>query len=116
MARTQPTGSNDTKARLKPGLRLLGALILASFATACGNGATQYEIAVEFNASVTQDDLDEVADLLRSFDDDVDFLILERFPPAGRAALATDAPDFCATLEPELAAKSYVESASCEPE
>ncbi len=94
---------------------LLGVLLLVASTTACGDGATQYEVAIEFNASVTQDDIDEVADLLRSFDDHLDFLIMERFPPAGRATLATDAPDFCGTVEPELAARSYIESATCRP-
>src|SRR3972149_2219310 len=96
-------------------LALLGALLLVASRTAGGNGATQYDVAIEFNASVTQDDMDEVADLLRTFDDDLDFLIMERFPPAGRATLATDGPDFCGTVEADLAARSYIDSATCRP-
>jgi hypothetical protein len=94
-------------------LALLAVLLLAAGAMACGDGATQYDVTVEFNALVTQDDIDEVAALLRTFDDDLEFVILERFPPQGRATLATDAPDFCRTIEVELTAKTYVDSASC---
>jgi hypothetical protein len=75
----------------------------------------RYEVTVQFNTTVTQDDLDEAGSLLRTFDDDVDFLIMEIFPPIGRAVLATDAPDFCRTVEAALEAKSYVDGASCRP-
>ncbi len=76
---------------------------------------TRYEVTVQFNTTVTQDDIDEAGGLLRTFDDDVDFLIMEIFPPIGRAVLATDAPDFCPTVEAALEAKSYVDGASCQP-
>jgi hypothetical protein len=75
----------------------------------------RYEVTVQFNSTVTQDDLDEAGSLLRTFDADVDFLIMEIFPPVGRAVLATDAPDFCQTVEAQLEAKSYVNSVSCQP-
>ncbi len=75
----------------------------------------KYEVTVQFNSSVTQEDLDEAGSLLRTFDDDVDFLIMEIFPPIGRAVLATDAPDLCQTVEAKLEAKSYVNSVSCRP-
>ncbi len=75
----------------------------------------QYEVTVQFNTTVTQDDLDEAGALLRTFDDDLDFLIMEIFPPIGRAVLATDAPDLCQTVEAKLEAKSYVNSVSCRP-
>jgi hypothetical protein len=75
----------------------------------------RYEVTVQFNTTVTQDDLDEAGSLLRTFDEDVDFLIMEIFPPIGRAVLATDAPDFCRTVEAALEAKSYVDGASCRP-
>jgi hypothetical protein len=96
-------------------LALFAALLLAAGATTCGGEATRYEVTVEFNSSVTQDSIDEVAALLHTFDDDLEFLILERFPPQGRATLATDTADFCPTIEAELTAKSYVDSASCRP-
>lgn len=93
-------------------LAILAVLLLA-VGTACGSEATQYEVTVDFNATVTQDDIDDAAALLRGYDDDVDFLILERFPPQGRAMLETDAPNFCATIETGLRAMSYVDDASC---
>ncbi len=40
---------------------------------------------------------------------------MESFPPIGRAVIATDAAEFCGTVEAELEAKSYVESVSCQP-
>ncbi len=75
----------------------------------------QYEVTVQFNTTVTQDDLNEAGSLLRTFDDDVDFLIMEIFPPIGRAVLATDAPDFCPTVQAALEAERYVDGASCRP-
>ena len=73
----------------------------------------KYEVMVWFNTTATQDDLDEVGALLRTFDDDVEFLFLEIFPPIGQAVLTTDAPDFCHTVETALEAESYVDDASC---
>ncbi len=75
----------------------------------------RYEVTVQFNTNVTQDDLDEAGSLLRTFDDDVEFLIMEIFPPIGRAVLATDAPGFCPTVKAALEAKSYVDVVSCGP-
>ena len=75
----------------------------------------KYEITVQLNGSVTQQDIDEAGGLLRTFDDDVDFLIMEIFPPIGRAVLATDVPDFCPTVKAALEAESYVDDASCRP-
>ena len=75
----------------------------------------QYEVTVQFNTTVTQDDLNEVGALLGTYDNDLEFLIMEIFPPIGRAVLATDAPGFCQTLETELGAKSYVDEVSCGP-
>jgi len=77
--------------------------------------APQYEVTVQFNTSVTQDDIDEAAALLRAYDEDLEFLIMEIWPPIGRALLATNVPDFCQTVEAELEAKSYVDDVSCGP-
>ncbi len=92
-------------------------LSLAVFAIGCGgdDGATRYDVSVQFNASATQDDLFEVGALLRTYDDDLEYVILEIFPPIGSAMLETDAPDFCQTVEAELEAKSYVDDVSCGP-
>lgn len=93
----------------------LTVLLFAAVLSACGgNGSTtRYEVTVNFNTSVTQADLEEAADILRAYDEDVDFLIMESFPPVGRATLETDAPDFCPTVEGELEAKTYVREVSC---
>ena len=79
-----------------------------------GSGAAQYEVTVRFNSSVTQDDIDEAAALLRTFDDDVEFLIMEMFPPVGRA-VAAGTSGFCQAVAAELGARSYVNDVSCRP-
>ena len=76
----------------------------------------RYEVTVQFNTTVTQDDLDEARALLRTYDDDVDFLIMEIFPPIGRAVVTTEAAAFCPTVEAALEAKSYVDEVSCGPQ
>lgn len=92
---------------------VLAALLFGAGAISCGGGATGYEVVVPFNTSATQDDIDEVEALLRSYDDDLEFLIQESFPPTGRAFLETDAADFCPTVEAELEAKTYVQDVTC---
>ncbi len=91
--------------------------LLVAFAlivVACGgDGAIEYQVNVRFNETVTQGDPDEVAAFLRIYDDGLDFLIQESFPPTGRALVKTDAPDFCVAVESGLEAKSYVESVTC---
>jgi hypothetical protein len=81
--------------------------------TPTAGGEARYEVTVQLNTSVLQDDIDQVDTLLRAYDEHLDFLIMESFPPVGRALLATDAPDFCQTVEAELEAKSYVDDVSC---
>ncbi len=96
---------------------MLAALAVASaFAFACsddGGGDTMYTVDVQFNESVTEADLDEAGALLLGYDTDAQFIILEIFPPIGRIALETDAPDFCATVVAELEAKNYVDGVEC---
>ncbi len=107
--------------RIAAGLMVIAGVILGSalaitFTRASsGSEAAQYEVTVRFNTTVTQDDLDKAGSLLRTFDGDVDFLIMEIFPPIGRAVLATDVPDFCPTVKAALEAESYVDDASCRP-
>ncbi len=72
----------------------------------------QYEVTVQFNSSVTQDDLDEAGALLRTYDEDVEFLTTRCYLPMGRAVVTTDAPD---TIEAELEAKTYVDNVSYQP-
>ena len=96
-------------------MRLALALIpvLAVLAFACTGGGTEYEVIVRFNSTVTQADMDDVAEYLRTYDDGLDFLIQESFPPTGVATLRTDAEDFCATVKSGLEAKSYIDDVTC---
>ena len=97
------------------GVVLGSALAISLVQRSNADETAQYEVTVQFNTTVTQNDLDEVGALLRTFDDDVDFLIMEIFPPIGRAVLTTDATGFCPTVKAALEAESYVDSASCRP-
>jgi hypothetical protein len=87
----------------------------AASPTPSTGGAARYEVTVGFNTSVTSDDIDEAGALLRAYDDELEFLIMESWPPIGRALLTTDVADFCQTVEAELEAKSYIDYASCGP-
>ncbi|OGO50556.1 MAG: hypothetical protein A2148_02645 [Chloroflexi bacterium RBG_16_68_14] len=93
---------------------VLAALLVALAAVACDGSADKYEVVVRFNTSATQEDIEEVGDLLRSYDEDVEYLIQESFPPTGRAFLETDVPDFCRTVEAELEGRSYLDGVSCQ--
>ncbi len=94
---------------------VLGIVAGVSSGCGAGGGAPQFEVSVQFTTEATQDDLDEVGAFLRTFDDELEFLILEIFPPIGRAVVTTEAADFCQTVEAELGAKSYVGEVSCGP-
>ncbi len=91
--------------------------VVAGVSSGCGAGgdAPQFEVSVQFTTEATQGDLDEAGAFLRTFDDDLEFIILEIFPPIGRAVVTTEAADFCQTVETELGAKSYVDEVSCGP-
>lgn len=93
-------------------IALLATVLLAG-ATCGGDDTTEYVVTVRFNETVTQADMDEVAAFLRTYDDDLDFLIQESFPPTGVATVETDAEGFCAAVESELEAKTYVEGVTC---
>ena len=97
------------------GVVLGSALVISLVKGSDADETARYEVTVQFNSSVTQQDIDEAGALLRTFDNDVEFLIMEIFPPIGRAVLATDAPDFCPTVKAALEAKSYVDEVSCGP-
>lgn len=89
------------------GISLVGA--------SAGDSADKYDVTVRFNASVTQDDIDDTGALLRTYDDDLDFVILESFPPMGRAVIEVEAGDFCQTIEAELETAGYIEETTCQP-
>ena len=95
-------------------LALPTAFAIAAGALACGGKPARYELTVSFNTSVTQEDLEEAEALLRAYDDGLEFLIQESFPPTGRATLRTNAADFCPTVEMELEAKTYIDEVMCE--
>lgn len=95
---------------------VLGTALGITFAGASGgDAADQYEVTVRFNTSVTQGDIEETEALLRTFDDDLEFVVMEIFPPIGSAVMTADASDFCETMVADLEAKSYIDSASCGP-
>jgi len=79
------------------------------------DGAARYEVTVGFNTTVTQDDIDEAGAVLRAYDDELEYVVMESWPPIGRATLATEVADFCQTVEAELEAKSYIDDVSCGP-
>lgn len=93
---------------------LLPLALLALFVAACGERAPEYRVTISFNTSVTQEDIEQVRDLILSYDDDAEFLVQESFPPTGVARLQTDVPRFCPTVEAELEGRSYVAAVSCE--
>ncbi|MCH8920486.1 MAG: hypothetical protein IIA23_07240 [Chloroflexi bacterium] len=97
------------------GAVLGSALAISLVQRSNADDTARYEVTVQFNTTVTQDDLDEAGALLRTYDNDLEFLIMEIFPPIGRAVVTTEAADFCQTVETELGAKSYVDDVSCGP-
>ena len=97
------------------GVVLGSALAISLVQRSNADEAARYEVTVRFNTSVTQADLDEAGSLLGTYDDGLEFLIMEIFPPIGRAVLTTDETGFCPTVKAALEAKSYVNSVSCRP-
>ena len=95
-------------------LALPTTFALVAAALGCGDEPARYELTVSFNTSVTQVNLEEAEALLRAYDDGLEFLIQESFPPTGRATLRTDAAGFCPTVETELEAKTYIDAVMCE--
>ena len=101
---------------LRPLLLAVGVVLLPvlGIGAACGgDDPIEYVVTVRFNETVTQADMDDVGAFLRTYDDDLDFLIQESFPPTGVAYVKTDDEGFCTAVESELEAKSYVESVTC---
>lgn len=108
--------------RLLLPLATLGFAALALGATcAIGDGdggvdsakAVEYQVRVSFNESVTQAGLDETSAILSAYDEGLDYLIQESFPPTGVATLSTDAADFCSRVTADLEAKPYVTGVDC---
>ena len=95
------------------GAALVTVLVISIGRTSGDSESFRYEVTVSFNGAATEDDIEEVAAILRGYDADADFLVMEIFPPIGRALLTTDIPDFCGTVVAGLEAKAYVNDASC---
>lgn len=91
--------------------------VVAGVSSGCGSGddARRFDVSVQFTTEATEDDISDVGAFLRTFDDDLEYLILDIFPPIGRAVVTTEAADFCQTVEAEFGAKSYVDDVSCGP-
>jgi hypothetical protein len=100
---------------MRPFLLVIAFLgVLGAVAVACtADDTKEYRVIVHFNTTVTQADMDDVTEYLQTFDEDVDFLIQESFPPTGVATLMSDAGDFCATVEVELESRSYIDGVDC---
>jgi hypothetical protein len=96
-------------------LRAVAGAIVASSALACGAGANHYDVTVRLNASVTQDGMEEVSRVLRSFDPNADMILAESFLPTGHAVLNTDAPNVCQRLSSAMKGITGVQDVSCEP-
>jgi hypothetical protein len=101
-------------------MRLL-LLLVALFAVtaACADegktqvNGTDFDIAVSFTTEYTQADLDSVADYLRSFDPEGEFLVQESFPPTLRGLVTVQAVDFCDTVVGELSRRPCVSGVTC---
>lgn len=74
-----------------------------------------YAVAIDFTVAYTQEDLDIAEKLLQGFDPDVQFLLLETFPPMGRATLATSDGAFCELLQAKLLGRAGIGRIGCEP-
>ncbi len=70
------------------------------------------EVTINFNKTVTQADIAEAESILRARDANVEFIVMEIFPPIGVARLNVDDRSQCDSAVDELRAKSYVESVS----
>jgi hypothetical protein len=97
----------------------LTVFLLIAAAAACGEEEEEappragYEVRVHFNETVTQEDQQEAHAVLAAYDPDLEFLVLELFPPIGVARLSTGRPDLCGLVESELSARAYVREVTC---
>lgn len=96
-------------------IAVLVAVVVTAGVVACdSDSAVTYDVSISFNSSYTQQDIDETDALLRAYDDGLEYVVQESFPPTGVATLETDEPDFCQTVKADLEAKTYVEAVLCE--
>lgn len=97
------------------GVAVLGIIIGLALANAGDDGGEKYAVHINFNEEYTEADLSEAADILRTFDPDVDMMILESFPPQGAAIIESDDESVCDAVEAAFEAKTYVRTVSCQP-
>jgi hypothetical protein len=97
----------------------LAMLALASsMAVACSDegdasDASDYRVTVRFNETVTEADQNEAAEIVAGYDEDVDFLLQESFPPTGVATLQSTDPDVCSNIQSDFEGKTYVDGVDC---
>jgi len=75
--------------------------------------ARAFDVAIDFNESVTQADMDLAAELVAAFDPEADFLLLETFPPIGRAMLRSNVAGFCGSVQAKFDSIPGVEGVTC---
>lgn len=80
-----------------------------------GDEAERYSVHINFTREYKEADLTEAADILRTFDPDVDMMVLESFPPQGSAIIESDDPDVCDAVEAAFEGKAYAGDVSCGP-
>ena len=85
------------------------------FEEPAGDGDAHFQVTVQFNTSYTQEDIDEVDAFLHTYDENLEFIILEIFPPIGSVLLTLETSDECSTIEAQLEAESYVSDVTCSP-
>ncbi|HXF51592.1 MAG TPA: hypothetical protein VNM43_07920 [Dehalococcoidia bacterium] len=91
-------------------LGALGALAVAG----CREGVPSYDVTVAFNDRYTEAALQETDAILRSYDDDIDVLVQESFPPVARTVIQSSMENLCEDLRSQLERKPYIEQVDCE--
>jgi hypothetical protein len=99
-------------------LLLLSTLALGALAFACSDegdasDAPEYRVTVRFNETVSQADQDEANEILVAYDEGVDFLIQESFPPTGVATLHSTDADVCSKITSDFEGKTYLDGVDC---
>jgi hypothetical protein len=81
--------------------------------TSSSSAGVTYDVTVPFDESVTDEDTKLVMEIVMAFDPDADVLLLESFPPTGRATFTTAASDACAAIESKLEGIPAVGDVTC---
>jgi hypothetical protein len=112
----------STKAWALPMIVAVAVTVVVACAESSGdegggeNGDTaSFDVSIGFSETATQEQMDAAAAFLRGFDEDVDFLLLELFPPIGRGTVTTDDAGFCDAVRSEFEGEDYVRDVTCGP-